>query len=146
MNETTERFLQVIADTVGYDHVSEVHLFPSLKQGGVESGLAVVATNPETVTPEGVERHVVYTARYRCVLKGPDRGKWDADVKAEADAPLVTVDEVVRGVVRRSGDEVHAERITGEQFRSIVPAPAAPEPEPASPEPQDTPEPDTVPE
>lgn len=146
MNETTERFFREIAERVGYDRVAEVHLFPSIKQGGMESGLAVVATNPETTTPDGVERHVVYTARYRSVLKGPDRGKWDSDVKAEADAPLITVDEVVRGVVRRSGDEFHPERITGDQFRAIVPAPEAPPSEPASPEAGDTPPPDNAPE
>lgn len=146
MNETTERFFRDIADRVGYDHVAEVHLFPAIKQGGVESGLAVVATAADSTTPEGVERHVVYTARYRSILKGPERGKWESDVKAEADAPLITIDEVVRGVVRRSGDEFPPERITGEQFRSIVPAPEAPPSEPASPEADDTPPADTVPE
>jgi hypothetical protein len=146
MNETTEHFFRDIAERVGYDHVAEVHLFPTMKQGGVESGLAIVATNVDSTTPGGVERHVVYTARYRSVLKGPDRGKWESDVKAEADAPLITIDEVVRGVVRRSGDEFHPERITGEQFRSIVPAPEAPPLEPVSPATDDTPPPDSVPE
>lgn len=144
MNETTERFFQEIAERVGYGRVTEIHLFPSIRQGGVESGLAVVAAEPEE-TPAGIERHVVYTARYRHVLKGTDRGKWEVDVKAEADAPLVTVDEVVRGVVRRSGDELSPERITGEQFRSIVPAPEAQQPEPVSPEPAGIPRPDSEP-
>jgi len=146
MNETTERFFRDIADRVGYDSVTELHLFPAIRQGGTESGVAVVAAHPETETPEGgVERHVVYTARYRATLKGPDRGKWELDVKAEADAPLITVDEVVRGVVQRSGDEVQPERIDGEQFRAIVPAPVTPESEPASPEASDSQPHDTVP-
>jgi hypothetical protein len=46
----------------------------------------------------------VYTARYRLTVKGPDRGRWQVDVRAEADAPLLTVDAVVRGVQRRAGD------------------------------------------
>jgi hypothetical protein len=146
MNETTDRFLREISDRVGYDRVSEVHLFPAMRQSGSESGLAVVATDPETSTPEGVERHVVYTARYRTVLKGPERGKWEINVKAEADAPLVTVDEVVRGVVRRSGEESAPERISGEQFRELVPAPAVPESEPALPEDEHIPPEDSVPE
>lgn len=147
MHETTERFLREIADHVGYARVTEIHLFPPLKQGGVESGVAVVAADPETETPpDAVHRHVVYTARYRQTLKGVDRGKWEIDVKAEADAPLITVDQVVRGVVQRSGDELHPERITGEQFRAIVPAPAAVASEPASPVPPDTPPPDSAPE
>jgi len=71
-------------------------------------------------------RHVVYTARYRHTIKGTDRGRWVVEVVAEADAPLITVEEVVRGVVRRSGDAFQPERISGDQFRAIVPAPAAP--------------------
>jgi len=71
-------------------------------------------------------RHIVYTARYRHTVKGTDRGRWAVEVVAEGDAPLVTVEEVVRGVVRRSGDAFQPERISGEQFRAIVPAPAAP--------------------
>ena len=45
---------------------------------------------------------VVYSARYRLTLKGPDRGKWETNMIAEADAPLASVDAVVRGVQRRS--------------------------------------------
>jgi hypothetical protein len=145
MNETTERFLQEIATQVGYESVAELHLFPAIKQGGMESAIAVVAAYPEKAPAEGVERHVVYTARYRHTLKGVDRGKWEFDIKAEADAPLVTVDEVVRGVVARSGDEMSPERISGDQFRSIVPAPAIPESEPVLPEPTDTQPQDTLP-
>lgn len=76
-------------------------------------------------------RHVVYTARYRHTIKGTDRGRWVVEVVAEADAPLITVEEVVRGVVRRSGDEFQPERISGEQFRALVRAPAAPGSAPA---------------
>jgi hypothetical protein len=144
-NDSTERFFREIADRVGYDRVTELHLFPAIRQGGMESAIAVVAAHPEAETPDGgIERHVVYTARYRLTRKGPDRGKWEIDVKAEADAPLVTVDEVVRGVGRRSGDEGEPERITGDQFRAIVPPPAAPELEPVSPGPPDTPPSDSA--
>jgi hypothetical protein len=129
MTEITERFFQEIAARVGYYKVAELHLFPPIRQGGQESGIAVIAATPETAPAQsGVERHVVYTARYRQTLKGPDRGKWEFDIKAEADAPLITVDEVVRGVVQRSGDDVHPERITGDQFRESVPVPEGQEP------------------
>lgn len=146
MNETTERFFRDIADRVGYAQVAELHLFPAIRQGGTESGMAVVAAHPEFETPEGgVERHVVHTARYRATIKGPDRGKWEFEVKAEADAPLVTLDEVIRGVVRRSGDAMEPERIDGDQFRTLVPEPIAPESEPASPGPLDSQPQDSVP-
>jgi hypothetical protein len=70
----------------------------------------------------GPDRYTVFTATYRHTLKGPDRGKWEVSVKAEADAPLVTVDQVVRGVQRRAEDTDDVERLTGEEIRALVEA------------------------
>ncbi|HJP86713.1 MAG TPA: hypothetical protein VJ852_12025 [Gemmatimonadaceae bacterium] len=153
MIETTERFLRDIADRIGLHSVDEVRLFPPLRQGGVETGVAVVAAlplPPEPVDvriadepPEAlsesageeflpieeedreiiVHRHTVFTARYRHTLKGPDRGKWEVDVQAEADAPLVTVDQVVKGVMKRAGEPFEPERITASEFKTIVESP-----------------------
>ena len=63
-----------------------------------------------------VERHTVYTARYRLVQKGLNRGKWEADVVDEADAPLITVEMVVRGVQRRAGEASETTRYSGSQI------------------------------
>ncbi|HJQ11142.1 MAG TPA: hypothetical protein VJ840_08940 [Gemmatimonadaceae bacterium] len=153
MIETTERFLRDIADRIGLHSVDEVRLFPPLRQGGVETGVAVVAALPlppeppdahlADVPPEAlsesageeflpieeedreiiVHRHTVFTARYRHTLKGPDRGKWEVDVQAEADAPLVTVDQVVKGVMKRAGEPFEPERITASEFKTIVESP-----------------------
>jgi hypothetical protein len=143
LTETRERFLRAIVADVPAERVAEVHFFPPIKQGGVESGVAVVAAWPEVVvavtptdhadaaepdpveaapTNHSAERHVVYTARYRHTLKGPDRGKWETNVVAEADAPLVTVDAVVRGVQRRSGDVDDPTRMEGDDVRAFVQA------------------------
>ena len=141
LTETRERFLLAIAAQVAVERIAEIHFFQPIKQGGVESGVAVVAAWPAVaheVTPSDapdvapdleapVEREVrpvVYTARYRLTLKGPDRGKWEANVVAEADAPLVTVDAVVRGVQRRSGDADVATRMEGDDVRAIMAAKA----------------------
>ena len=165
VSEVTERFLRAIIAKVPLERIEELHLFAPLRQGGVETGIAVVAAraplsttevletepselpqeleeNQETlaleedesaeieakddVLPEEasddeaivypgedediveatpVERHTVYTARYRLVIKGPERGRWESDVVAEAEAPLLTVETVVRGVQRRAGEE-----------------------------------------
>lgn len=129
MTETTERFLREISKRVGYDRVAELYLFPVMRQSGIEGAVAVVAAYPAAVATSHAARHVVYTAQYRHTVKGTERGKWSVDVVAEADAPLISVEEVVRGVVRRSGDSFQPEHITGDQFRAIVPAPAAPTPE-----------------
>jgi hypothetical protein len=75
------------------ERIAEIHFFQPIKQGGVESGVAVVVENAAPETP----RMVVYAASYRLTLKGLDRGKWEVNIVAEADAPLVAVDAVVRG-------------------------------------------------
>ncbi len=69
------------------------------------------------------ERLAILCARYRLVLKGPDRGKWDLEVMHQADAPLVTLERVVAGVVRRSGEGVEPERFTGSELRARLDAP-----------------------
>ena len=80
---------------------------------------------PRPPSPLAV-RYTVFSARYRLTLKGPDRGKWEVDVVEEADAPLVTVDAVVRGVQRRAGEGADAERFTAEQLRALLAEPSAP--------------------
>ena len=160
VEETRERFLKEIVARVPLGRLAAVHLFRPIRQGGFESGVAVIAAEPVVVEPvaappepvmagdvaepnevaETAEvadpiaepacdptdaaagpapvdteptvdaeprptRHTVFTARYRLAIKGPERGKWDVEVVEEADAPMVTVEAVVRGVQRRAGDE-----------------------------------------
>ena len=191
-DETRTRFLGAIARQIPADRVIEVHLFAAIRQGGTESGIAVVAlerepvpttsldvdggyvppaavaeaamlesdaavavhdqladeaafvadelsgeawpyadepTLAEPLAPEGdipaaqrpASRYTIYSARYRYTLKGLDRGKWEVSVTEEADAPLLTVDAVVRGVQRRSGDEDEVLRLSGDEFRAALP-------------------------
>ena len=161
-DETRARFLAAIAAQLPVERIVEAHLFPAIRQGGMESGVAVLAVertgaspvapppahpvgSPESVesgeaSPEedgipsesaaelgavqpparAAERYTVFSARYRHTLKGPDRGKWEVSVTEEADAPLLTVDAVVRGVQRRSGDAEEIARMSGEEVRALV--------------------------
>jgi hypothetical protein len=127
-DETRIRFLTGIAAQVPADRVAEVHLFGAIRQGGQESGVAVIAVQPvlDELAPDDVmpRRYTVYTARFRHTLKGPERGKWELAVKEEADAPLLTVDAVVRGVSRRSGEADETVRLSGDEFRAALPEPA----------------------
>ena len=240
MTETQQRFLRAIAERVPMDHVVELHLFPPIRQGGVETGVAVVAEDPKRATslladspvsespvaavdapeivpgvvepepvivaetdfvvedavvedvaddaaelddspyaasasddddpddfdeddPDGNEddfdddeddvddddidlddeddddvltgaaksaarvasRLTIHTARYRLTLKGVDRGKWEVDVVAEADAPLAALDAVVRGVQRRAGEGAEPDRLSAEALRDALEAPLA---------------------
>ncbi len=104
VTETAERFLRAIIEQVSIERLGELHLFTALRQGVYETGVAVIAVWPEHMRQTDDTRHTVYTARYRLVVKGPDRGRWEFECVAEADAPLITVETVVRGVQRRSGD------------------------------------------
>lgn len=215
MSEVTTqgRFLGAIAAQLPAERVVEVHLFGAIRQGGMESGVAVIAVDPHDALPletlldeaslidaaavdaapaeprdapsgplevvasveavlqepvvradgevveppadddspyadagrpadedsDAVEdappprpapRFTVYSARYRHTLKGPDRGRWEVAVTEEADAPLLTVDAVVRGVSRRSGEADETVRLSGDEFRAAIPTPA---PLPAAP-------------
>lgn len=214
MTETQQRFLRAIAERVPSEQVVEVHLFPPIRQGGVETGVAVVAEDPRKRAPESdpvtvaangtadvasaqqaqhgedqsqpaavvdivdvpvaeigapdidaadeaiseadvaesgvaephvrevepvaaeaeneseatdppLSRFTIHTARYRLTLKGVDRGKWEVDVVAEADAPLDAVEAVVRGVQRRSGEGAEPDRLTTDAFREALDAPLA---------------------
>ncbi|MEP7000782.1 MAG: hypothetical protein ABI969_09905 [bacterium] len=189
-DETRVRFLAAIAKHLPAERVIEVHLFAPMRQGGMESGVAVIAVErvlapsfdvdggyippaavaeaaevetaeavavsdqlsdetsfvadeamaeaspyadepsaePVVETPQAplpASRYTVYSARYRYTLKGLDRGKWDVSVTDEADAPLLTVDAVVRGVQRRSGDADDVLRLSGDEFRAAVPSEVA---------------------
>jgi hypothetical protein len=158
LTETRERFLLAIAAQVPAEGIAEIHFFQPMKQSGVESGVAVVvgsgplavdrdqpeseapaedaAVEPEAsiLTDDGPRptvhgpRIVVYTARYRLTLKGIDRGKWETNVVAEADAPIGAVDAVVRGVQRRAGDVDDATRMEGDEARTLLEALAAAHP------------------
>ncbi len=164
MDDVRARFLAGIAAQLPAHLVQEVHLFGAIRQGGAESGVAVIAVSRDVAhatvpdddldvsedddndltpdhdpdierdeddepTPDD-ERHVrdsittprftVYSARYRLALKGLERGRWEMSVTEEADAPLVTVDAVVRGVSRRSGDADETVRLSGDEFRAAT--------------------------
>ena len=200
MDDTRERFLTAIVARLGAERIVDLHLFSPIRQGLMETGVAVVAALPDlepeaepgdvvaidvpmeeqvvvaevetpTVTAEvetptvtaavetpavsdedspyldvapgqpvaeaatnetivtAVEtpaesRHVVFTANYRLTRKGADRGKWAFELSATADAPLATVDMVVRGVMLRSKDLTESERLSGEQLRALLAEPA----------------------
>lgn len=208
VSEVTERFLRAVVAEVPLALIEELHLFSPLRQGTVETGIAVLAArkaapvveeqlelaeeqqtalavdteavDEEAVTPEAggaeatdaepavesavesavedavetpttaasdleasaveasddpaaavsprllsAQRHTVFTARYRYVIKGPERGKWEASLKAEADAPLITVETVVRGVQRRAGEESEIVRYTAAQIARALRLPLA---------------------
>lgn len=139
LTQTRERFLKAVLGQLPAHRIRELYLFQPIRQGGVESGVAVVAAspvggdesgegseipaneappNPSPASPDS--RYTVYTARYRHTLKGPDRGKWESSIIAEADAPLLSIESVVRGVQRRSGDVDPPDHMTAADVRAAL--------------------------
>lgn len=134
-SDTRARFLREIGARLPRERVRELHLFPPMRQGGMETGVAVVAVTPAFTdvevgagapVAESPRRHTVYTASYRLTLKGAERGKWEMALHPEADAPLLALDAVVRGVQRRAGDEGEMERLHGDALARLLGVPADP--------------------
>ena len=100
-------------DDEDVSYADELDAEASADEGNEAAAIEVVMEVAPVVKPV---RHTVYTARYRYVIKGPERGKWESSIKAEADAPLITVETVVRGVQRRAGEESEIVRYTAAQI------------------------------
>ena len=126
LTETGERFLKAILERVLAERIVEIHLFPPIRQGQLETGVAVVAAEPASALelPVHAPRLEVHTAWYRLTRKGPERGKWEIEVKTQADAPLETVETVVRGVQERAGEAIEPRRITGRELMALMSEPA----------------------
>lgn len=126
MSETRHRFLRAISEKIGADRVEEIRLFQPMRQGGQESGVAIIAASvaPGESSDSSLEslspRLTVYRASYVLTRKGPERGRWEVDMTSEAEAPLETLADVARGVHRRSGDDAEPERLTGDAFRAAL--------------------------
>jgi hypothetical protein len=121
VSDGRERFLRAIAERVPSASIEEIRLFAPLRQGGVESGVAVITVAGQ-LADEARPRHTIFRAQYRLTLKGPERGRWEVSVTEEADAPQGTVDDVVRGVLRRSGEETEPEpeRLVGDELHGAL--------------------------
>ena len=115
-----------IDDTDDIDDVDIEDASPYLDDAVAEAIVAENGTDNGHAATPAVSRFIIHTARYRLTLKGVDRGKWEVDVVAEADAPLAAVDAVVRGVQRRSGESgAEPDRLTSDAFLEALNAPLA---------------------
>ncbi|GAC1479567.1 MAG: hypothetical protein NVS1B4_24250 [Gemmatimonadaceae bacterium] len=117
LTETQERFLRALVERIPTDRIVELHLFSPIRKGAFETGVAVIAATPEAGPAPRIE---VHTAAYRLAIKGAERGHWTFEVVTEGDAPLLTVDTVVRGVLTRSDDSDVPERLDGERIAALL--------------------------
>lgn len=101
MNDTTRRFLTAIVDRVPTGgRIVELRLFPAIRQGGIESGVAVVAVEPPEPVGEAVEGAAV----------APDGVAGDAIAAGEPG--IAAVDDVSADAPARVDDQHFAEAVT----------------------------------
>ena len=134
MNETNERFLKAILERVPVERIVEIHLFPRHPVRGRSRpasrswrpSRAVDRSSARTAADRTshAQRLEVHTAWYRLTRKGPERGKWEIEVKTQADAPLETVETVVRGAQERAGEVIEPTRLTGRELLALMSGPA----------------------
>jgi len=113
MNETRERFLRGILERVSPERIVEIHFFPPIRQGQLESGVAVVALEsaPITVDTEALE------AAADAFGAAAD-GALEVSAEGAEQLPIETAEDAVF-------DETSLEREDSESPAALV-APAAP--------------------
>jgi hypothetical protein len=92
------RLAEEVARLLPREEIDGVWAFPNIRREGREWGTAVVARI------EGGRRRI-YTARYQLVLKGKERGQFQAAVEEVGTGPVETLAELLREVHKRTDDE-----------------------------------------
>lgn len=121
MNDTTRRFLSAITERVPEGgRIVELRLFPAIRQGGIESGVAVVAVEPPAIDPE-LPAGDVETA------EGPSAATPAAEVREEAEGSRSEGDD--SGLARDAGGDagapVHGERVVPHVHDGVADDPAS---------------------
>lgn len=86
MTETQERFLRAVLERVDAPRVAELHLFPAIRRGSVETGVAVIAVVPEAPAADTeVEAHADVEPAVALVVDAPVEMVEMADTAGAAD-------------------------------------------------------------
>lgn len=123
------RLAEVVAQALPAAEVDALWAFPNIRRDGREWGTAVLTR----VDGASGERRRVYTARYMLVLKGKERGQFEAEVDEVGSAPLDTLAELLQEVHKRTDDEHPPIALAPTDWFPDAVHPAA-EPAPAGPE------------
>ena len=92
------RLAAEVARILPREEVDGVWAFPNIRREGREWGTAVVTR------VEG-DRRRIYTARYLLVLKGKERGQFQATVEEVGSGPVETLAQLLREAHQRTDDE-----------------------------------------
>lgn len=95
------RLAEHVAGTMPVTAIDGVWQFRTIKKDGREWGTALLSV----IDGEQQERRRIYTARFMHILKGKERGKFEAFIEEVGQGPVETLEELLAGVRKRIEDE-----------------------------------------
>lgn len=95
------RLADYVAAEIPVAEIDGVWQFRTIKREGRELGTAMLSR----VDGEQQERRRIYTARFMHLLKGKERGKFEASLEEVGSGPVETLGELLAGVRKRLEDE-----------------------------------------
>ena len=106
------RLADYVATEIPVAEIDGVWQFRTIKREGRELGTAMLSR----VDGEQQERRRIYTARFMHLLKGKDRGKFEASIEEVGSGPVETLGDLLAGVRKRLEDEDPRPVPVGEWF------------------------------
>lgn len=95
------RLAEHVAGVMPVSEIDGVWQFRTLKRDGREFGTALLAR----VDGAARERRRIFTARFVHVLKGKERGKFEAHLEEVGSGPAEALGELLAGIRKRLEDE-----------------------------------------
>ena len=95
------RLADYVAGEIPVAEIDGVWQFRTIKREGRELGTAMLSR----LDGEQQERRRIYTARFMHLLKGKERGKFEASLEEVGSGPVETLGELLAGVRKRLEDE-----------------------------------------
>ncbi len=95
------RLADYVAGEIPAAEIDGVWQFRTIKREGRELGTAMLSR----VDGEQQERRRIYTARFMHLLKGKERGKFEASLEEVGSGPVETLGDLLAGVRKRLEDE-----------------------------------------
>jgi phosphoenolpyruvate synthase/pyruvate phosphate dikinase len=90
-----------VAGSIPITEIDAVWQFRTIKREGREFGTVLLAR----VEGDGQERRRIYTARFMHILKGKERGKFEASLEEVGSGPVEALGDLLAGVRKRLEDE-----------------------------------------
>lgn len=95
------RLAEYVAGAMPVPDIDAIWQFRTIKKDGREWGTALLSC----VDGEQQERRRIYTARFMHILKGKERGKFEAYLEEVGQGPVETLGDLLAGVRKRMEDE-----------------------------------------